>query len=337
MTFDLVAVGAAIVAGLAMTWISMRFARRFGIVSQPNPIVPQHTRPVAYLGGVGIALGIGVTAGILAWLSPDRAVGIPASIALGGPLFLSIGLVDDLRPFRPLAKLLWQGVAATGVVAATGSAPLIGAPLVDGALAVVWIVVVVNALNVTDVCDGLAGGLAAVSLVGLAAFGTGASPFTWIAAGAVVGFLVLNAPPAKIFLGDAGSHLLGFLLADLTLRHAAGSGPISAPLVMLLVVVVPLFEVAFIVARRVRQGIPWWRGSPDHFALRLQAAGLSKWRVDLLAWGAATLGCAGAWIMVASPWPVRAAAGVMVAGLVVAAWRAIARSNVVRGDRERGA
>jgi UDP-GlcNAc:undecaprenyl-phosphate GlcNAc-1-phosphate transferase len=315
----------------------MRFARRFGIVNQPNPIVPQHTRPVAYLGGVGIALGIGATAVILAWLSPGRAVEIPASIALGGPMFLAIGLVDDLRPFRPLAKLLCQGAAATGVVAATGPAPLIGAPLVDGALAVVWIVVVVNALNVTDVCDGLAGGLAAVSLVGLAAFGTGASPFAWIAAGAVVGFLVLNSPPAKIFLGDAGSHLLGFLLADLTLRYASVSGAISAPLVMLLVVVVPLFEVALIVARRVRQGIPWWRGSPDHFALLLQAAGLSKWRVDLIAWGAAMLGCTGAWIMVADPWPLGAVTGVVVSSLVVAAWRALARWKVVRVDRERGA
>src|SRR5207245_10489868 len=103
-------------------------------------------------------------------------------------------------------------------------------------------------------------------------------------AGASAGFLVFNCPPARIFLGDAGSHLLGFLLAACTMS----SFPVAATwrhyAAVLLLVGVPLFELVFLTVTRIRKGLPWWRGSPDHFSLRLLAAGLSRLQADVVGW-----------------------------------------------------
>ncbi len=109
------------------------------------------------------------------------------------------------------------------------------------------------------------------------------------AAGACIGFLFFNRPPATIFLGDAGSHLLGFLLAAVGILHFRNAPAWTSFVAACLVVAVPLFEFAFLFVIRVRKGIPWWRGSPDHFALRLQARGFSRLGADLIAWTAALI------------------------------------------------
>ena len=153
-----------------------------------------------------------------------------------------------------------------------------------------WIVMLVNAFNVTDVCDGLVAGLSIIGLIMLAHINVTQSFLAMAMAGSCVGFLVFNFPPASIFLGDAGSHLLGFTVAALTL----GMTPKPSewwlrPLQMLLVAMVPLFEVVLLIYTRRRKGIAWWRGSPDHMALRLQSANLSKGQTDTLIWVAASL------------------------------------------------
>jgi UDP-GlcNAc:undecaprenyl-phosphate GlcNAc-1-phosphate transferase len=282
--------------GVAGTALVRRLALHLGIVSQPNPIVAQHTRPVAYLGGLGVAAAAGFAyalaraANVLSPALSQAPAGEHALIA-GGFFFLLLGVVDDLWPFRPAVKFVLQTVAATAAVGLGLGYPWTGWVLLDVSLTVLWIVTLVNAVNFIDVCDGLVGGLAVLLFLFLA-HGTSASPALPLAlAGAAAGFLVFNLPPARIFLGDAGSLSLGFLLAALVLPPVGETSLWPALAVMLLSMAVPLFELVFITTARLAKGLPWWRGSPDHFALRLQAAGWSRLQAALAGWGAALLGC----------------------------------------------
>lgn len=275
------------VAGAVATMLARSFARRIGFVALPNAIVPQHRAPVPYLGGVGVALGGGIAillGGGSAWLSSARLLWCLPFLA-----FLILGLVDDANPFQPGRKFLLQLACAVLACLTGWVAPITGIPLLDGALSCAWIITVVNAVNVTDVCDGLVAGLGVTGLLALAVLVPDARELALIGAGACGGFLLLNRPPATIYLGDAGSHLIGSFLAAAGIacvqRWSVWPGlPCAA-----LLTAVPLFEVLLLVTARRARGIPWWRGSPDHLALRLQAAGFSKWSTDALAWSAGGL------------------------------------------------
>ena len=278
------AFAAATVLAAGATRLARSFAWRFGIVNQPNAIVPQHTRPIAYLGGVGIAAG---TAGVLLladrldWTSHTVA---RADLMVGGVLFLALGVADDLRPFQPFPKFALQVVAAAIVTYLRTRFGPGGVDLLPALLSLLWIVTLVNAVNITDVCDGLAAGLACIQFAALAVLVPADTLWALVIAGSCVGFLFYNLPTASIFLGDAGSHLLGFWLAALTLDLMDSGRSMAQVMQALLIGGVPLLELVFVTTTRIRKGIPWWRGSPDHFSLRLQAAGLSRWTTDTLAW-----------------------------------------------------
>jgi UDP-GlcNAc:undecaprenyl-phosphate GlcNAc-1-phosphate transferase len=258
---------------------SRRLALRLGIVRDPDPFVAQHTRPVACLGGVALAAA---TAGALA-LDADR-VNVSAAMVVGALLFLGTGLLDDVRGLSPARKLALQVVSATVAAALGATLAVSGNRLVDGAAAVVWVVVIVNAVNLTDVCDGLVTGVGVIALLALGA----TEPALWApclaVGGACLGILVFNAPPASIFLGDAGSHFLGFALAMVALEVVRTAQAANLLVSGALVIGVPLFELAFVTFARLKRHEPWWRGSADHFSLRLQAAGLSRWQTDAVAW-----------------------------------------------------
>jgi UDP-GlcNAc:undecaprenyl-phosphate GlcNAc-1-phosphate transferase len=273
--------------GAACTFLVRRFALKHGIVNHPNPIVPQHTRPVAYLGGAGIFIAL-----VLAF--PAAGITIPLRIILGAFCAMLIGLIDDLRPMSPILKLgLQLAVALTAVLFGLVPQVFDGA-LLNTALAVSGIVLLFNAFNLTDVSDGLVSLLMIISCVGLALIGADGSLALGTTA-VILGFLLFNKPDASIFLGDAGSHLLGFLAAVLIFDPVFGSlGSRPGALLLigsLLCVGVPLFELLFLIIVRAGKGIPWYRGSPDHFALRLQKHGFSKLGVLLVAAFAAALLC----------------------------------------------
>lgn len=281
----------AAVAGGLCTAAARAVAPRVGMVSHPNPLVPQHTRTVAYLGGVGVAGGM-AAALWAAWLAgalPATGGLSGAALAGGGAAFLLLGLADDARPFAPGAKLALQAAAA-GLAVALGLRLFPPAPAAaDALLTVAWLLLMVNAVNVTDVCDGLVAGIAALTLAVVAAFVPGLRELAMVGAGACAGFLWFNYPPASIYLGDAGSHLLGFVLAVAAARGAQNPSAATTLASMLLLAGVVLFEVVLLVRARGRRGIAWWRGSPDHFSLRLLARGWSRARTDAAAWSAAVL------------------------------------------------
>ena len=282
------------------TWFARALARRCGVVAKPNPIVSQHTRSVACLGGAGIAVGVLVSLGILAALTPtsarDTYLGDRLILALpvAGAGYLVLGLVDDVVKLRPALKFVGQSIVAIVAISMGMVAPCTGQPLVDAALSWFWIVTLVNAFNMTDVCDGLVGGLSLVTFAFIGLSGPGFDPLALAVAGACAGFLFFNIPRATIFLGDGGSHLLGFLAAAGTMnliRDATSADRVIVFAQVVLFVAVPLFESVFITLVRVRKREPWWRGSPDHFSLRMQAAGLTALQTDVIAWAAAVILC----------------------------------------------
>jgi UDP-GlcNAc:undecaprenyl-phosphate GlcNAc-1-phosphate transferase len=271
-----VATAACVVTSFAARMLAVRF----DFVSAPHPLVSAHRKPVAYLGGVAVAVSA-----LVALVALGQLRDLGAAVIAGGLLFLTIGLLDDLRPRAPGRKLFLQAACAGVAVALGLGLPVSGIDAVDAVAGVIWIVIVVNAVNVTDVCDGLVAGLSAVALLAFALLEPDSRPLAVAVAGACLGFLVFNAPEASLFLGDEGSHFVGFCLAVPTLAPAGSDGVPAKFVAGLLVLGVPLFELFFVAVVRRRKGLPSWRGSADHFAIRLQSAGLSRWQTDSLAWG----------------------------------------------------
>jgi len=280
----------AISGAAAATWLTRKLALRFSIVANPNPIVPQHLEPVAYLGGLGLAGGLFCALVVTGGLELD-------AISVGALGMLLLGLIDDLRPLQPLHKLLAQGLVAATAVAMGLGAAITGHFILDDAIVCFLVVAWVNAVNLTDVCDGLVAGLAAIALLGLFALTGFKDPLAPLAAAACLGFLLFNKPAATIYLGDAGSHLLGFLLAAVSIGAIARGHSWQADLAAVLCSLVFVFELLFLVFVRRSRGLPWWRGSPDHFSLRMQAGPFSRWQTVLLAWTAGTVAAGSALLL----------------------------------------
>jgi UDP-GlcNAc:undecaprenyl-phosphate GlcNAc-1-phosphate transferase len=280
----------ALVAGVLLTWLARAFARWRGIVNHPNPIIPQHTESVAYLGGVAILFGIAAALAAVGLLeriglmSSRNLPVIPWQVALPAVLFAAMGTADDLLSFSPKRKLALQLALSTLAVWLGAALPLTGNMFVDATVSILWFTVMVNAFNLTDVCDGLLAGIACVMLVATAFLVPEIAGIALVCCGVILGFLVFNLPPASIYLGDGGSHLLGFICAVLLMAGAQRHSPWPFAASALLIAAVPLFELVFLVVVRARKGLPWWRGSPDHFSLRLQKSGFSRFATDMIAW-----------------------------------------------------
>ena len=212
------------------------------------------------------------------------------ALELGGILagalgMLIVGLWDDRRELRPAAKFFGQFLVAL-LVAASGARITLFVPnvLFHYTITILWVLTVVNAFNFMDNMNGLCTGLGAIGawqfatiaslqgqyLVGLIAF---------LAFGALLGFLPYNFPRARAFLGDAGSHLVGYLLAVLailphfyTTRHPRR----WAVLIPLLILAVPLADMVWVVLLRWRKGQPFYIGDTNHLSHRLVRTGLSR-------------------------------------------------------------
>ncbi len=277
-------------------------AVRTGIVNAPNPLVVSHTRPVAYLGGVAILIAV-AAASLLIDPFPRHVVVVAA--LCGG-----LGLIDDLRPFRAPTKLLAQIVTAAAAVAITGGSWW----------EAVAIVVFVNCFNLTDVCDGLVTGLSMIAFAAWAATTPAIAPVALSFSAACLAFLLFNAPDASIYLGDCGSHVLGGAFAAMACEALRGPRPAAAAASALLLAAIPILETLFIITERRRHGRRWWKGSRDHYSLRLQAAGWSKQRVLAASYAAALLFAVAAAIVGRGTFYVTATAVAVVAAFAGVAW-----------------
>lgn len=287
--------------GVTLTWIIRHWAIKMNIVNKPNPIIPQHIKPVAYLGGVAILLSI-IIAVIYAYYFQSDLLNqlykpyLPIiAITRGAVGYLALGVYDDLKQLKALPKFICQLILAVICVLLGIQTNLFHIFYFDFLFSIFWIVLIVNALNFTDVCDGLVAGICVITFLTVGILNTEFRTFSFLISGTTLGFLFFNLPRASIFLGDAGSHLLGFILAALAISGSQNLSLLDAAVWMWLLCSVPLFELIFITSIRVYKGKPWWKGSPDHFSLRLQKAGLSRLQIDFLAGGISvcivTIGC----------------------------------------------
>ena len=304
-------------------------------------------RPIPNIGGIGISVGallpllLGLT---LITFGGDRLSELPLignateafgdrlasqrtvwwMIALGGVGIHILGLVDDRRAVGPWKKLIIQLGLASAVVVG-GDLRLVTALDVFGpagvatsaVITVVWIVALCNAINFLDNMDGLAGGVAAIAAaVFLAATIINGQWFTAVAfgllCGSLMGFLVHNVPPARIFMGDGGSLLVGWMLATLTVRttfvdtsdseFALGSAWYGV-LMPVVVLAVPLYDLVAVTLLRISQGRSPLVGDQQHLSHRLVWLGLSKRSAVVVIWAlTAATGVGGIVLGSVAPW-----------------------------------
>lgn len=268
----------ALALGLSV-WLTplMREAGlRFGIVDRPDGRLKTHREPVPYLGGLGLFLAF-----LLALAFTVEFSETVLALLLGGSILVLIGLIDDLGQLGPWTKLAGQLVAVVVLVKSGVFIQLVFLPPWAALpLSVLWLLAVTNAFNLIDIMDGLAAGTAAVAALVLASVahlgGNGTDATILLAlAGSCVGFLRYNLEPARIYMGDAGSTFLGFLLGAMAMSNAYTRTNDLAAVAPALILGVPLFDMLFVMYIRWRRGLPVMLGSPDHVALRLR-----KWRLS---------------------------------------------------------
>lgn len=262
-----------------------------------------HEKPTPILGGVGIFLGFGTVVwlgSLLFWrdplaLPPVRRGILPLSpgeaLVAASTLAFLVGLVDDFVQLRPPAKMAGQVLAASVLLMNGIGLWLTGIYVLDALLSLLWFVGVTNALNLLDNMDGLAGGVAfiAASFLGVIFFMAGSLPLAGLAAalaGALLGFLVYNYPPARIFMGDSGSLFLGMLLSGLALSPGPGlSRSLLAILaVPALILAVPILDTTLVTVSRVLEGRSPAEGGRDHSSHRLVSLGMSEERAVWVLW-----------------------------------------------------
>jgi UDP-GlcNAc:undecaprenyl-phosphate GlcNAc-1-phosphate transferase len=334
----LLAFFAATVLALSLTPLAIRIAWAIGFLDRPNTVLKTQRQPVAYLGGLAVALAfVGALFSVKAGRMPTLDQGIwPGSlhvlrgvyaITLGGFIALGLGLLDDKHALSPRAKFLGQIAGAVVLVLCGIRVRFITVPWASIAVTVLWVVTVTNALNFIDIMDGLAASFGLVASLAFLAFAlnSGRSNDALAAAalaGACLGFLPYNFQPARIYLGDAGSHFLGFALSAISLNLGYSHQNELAVFSPMAILALPLFDLLLMIVIRTRKGIPPWKGSPDHVPLRLKTLGWSVRRVVLtLAVATAAISSV---IYAASFLPLRAAllawAVFGLAGLALAAW-----------------
>lgn len=307
---------------ICVTAVSVPAARRIFSRSSDGPRWREDAVPLAG----GVAMGLGFASALVVFGGDVPGVGWIVGASLVG---LGVGLVDDLRALSPVAKL--GGQVATGITLAGGVRPdLPGGDIVGALATTVLTVVVINAVNVFDNIDAAAG---AVSLVAVAAVwiwwetGSGPTEIPASLTGAIAGFLVLNLPPARVFMGDAGSHFLGASLTALVVLDGGRVGAVGDPSPLLVVAVplvllaVPIYDAVFVAVERYRHHRPVSVGGLDHTSHRLARLGLGTAAVvAVLALAAAASAGVASLAAVDGPW-FALGTGVLAVAAVTVWWR----------------
>jgi UDP-GlcNAc:undecaprenyl-phosphate GlcNAc-1-phosphate transferase len=276
----------AAVVTLVTTPLTARLAVRVGAIDLPRDR-DLHEAPVPRLGGLAILAGILVAA--LIFMPFDAQTrGILAGALVAG----IVGSIDDLYDLPPAAKLAGQVAAAAIPVAAgvrveTFTLPFLGAVDLSatggGILTGLAMVAVMNVVNFTDGVDGLAAGVCTISaatfaVIALSLDRVDAGILAAITAGAALGFLWHNFHPASVFMGDAGSNLLGLMLACIAVQGVLKTAAVVALVFPLVVLAVPILDTAFVVAKRFKYRRPAWEADTEHFHHRMARIGFSQRR-----------------------------------------------------------
>jgi UDP-GlcNAc:undecaprenyl-phosphate GlcNAc-1-phosphate transferase len=265
----------ALTLAVGVTPVVRLVAFRAGVVDNPGPRkIHQHTIPL--LGGLAIYM-----ASVVAMLVFGERSYLSQSLGIlsGATLIMIVGIFDDRRGLRPYVKLGGQVVAALLLVASGVQVEFLRHPFLNVVVTIFWIVAITNAMNLLDNMDGLSGGIAAIAsgFFFLLAAGSGQFLVGTLAVallGACLGFLKYNFKPASIFMGDAGSLFLGYMLATLGLKLRFDHPDTITWMIPIFVLGVPIFDTTLVVISRLRRGLnPLTTPGKDHVSHRLVRLG----------------------------------------------------------------
>ncbi len=289
--------GVPLVLSLILTPIIKKIAIKINAVDYPEER-KVHSKVMPRLGGVaifissfiGILLFADITSEPLLW------------IMLGGLVIIILGIIDDIRPLSAKVKLIFQVFAAFIVILGGINIEFINVPMSDKVIylggwsyliTILWIVGITNALNLIDGLDGLATGVASISLAAIFIMSytmgnTLVMVITLILLGSSLGFLVYNFYPAKIFLGDSGSLYLGYFLATLSIMGFKNVAVVSF-LFPVIILAVPIFDTTFAIIRRFRLKVPITIADKGHLHHCLYEMGFSHRKTVLIIYGISVL------------------------------------------------
>jgi len=268
------------VVSLVLTPLAIRAALRLGVLDRPGEH-KSHRTPTPYLGGVAIVLAVTLAIAAAALVRGETVATLTQLLGiLAIALAMSAtGLVDDLRGLPVAARFGLQLAAAAGLWVLEVRVDLTGEVLVDLPLTILWTVGITNAMNLLDNMDGLSASTATIASLwfGAIAMVNGqflVSALAFAVAGAAAGFLRDNRPPARIYMGDAGSLFLGTMLASLGMLLSLERGVLVTAAVPVLILTVPVLDTALVTVARIRHGISPFQGGRDHTSHRLVRVGL---------------------------------------------------------------
>jgi UDP-GlcNAc:undecaprenyl-phosphate/decaprenyl-phosphate GlcNAc-1-phosphate transferase len=284
-----------IVVGALTPWMR-KFAIQINFIDQPNAAHKSHSEGVPYLGGIAIIFGILSVTFAAVFTQESMRSNLLTALSLLGPAFAlgMVGLIDDYKSLNPLPRFVAQtiaGIITASIVVITNS---IGNPtgnvLLDVGVTIFWIVGISNSINFFDNLDGGAAGSIFVTSFALSVLSESTDQYLIRAmsltiCGAMLGFLIWNKSPARIYMGDAGALFLGTIIATLTIRLDpnvnSATKSFSIPVLLL---AVPILDTTVAVFSRIRRGKSIFKGGHDHLSHRLIRKGLSKKETAFVLW-----------------------------------------------------
>ncbi|MDR3305190.1 MAG: undecaprenyl/decaprenyl-phosphate alpha-N-acetylglucosaminyl 1-phosphate transferase [Clostridiales Family XIII bacterium] len=299
----------AFAVAAAVTPLSMRIAEKIGAIDVPGDARRMHSAPVPRLGGLAIAVSFLIVMFICreqvlqryAWvLDSAEILEKLTAVFIGGIIIFIVGLIDDMLNLKAWIKLIGQAGCAAAAFFLGVRIPAIGlfgwqfstesGVVVSFIITVLWLVAITNMINLIDGLDGLAAGVSGIAAIAIAyadyIHGQYTAAFAMVVlAGAAFGFLPFNFFPAKVFMGDSGAMFLGFTLASLSIIGPAKSATIMATIAPVLVLGVPVFDVAFAMIRRRIRGKSIFSADKGHLHHQLTRIGMGQRRSVLMLYG----------------------------------------------------
>jgi UDP-GlcNAc:undecaprenyl-phosphate GlcNAc-1-phosphate transferase len=254
------------VLSLVLVSLARAMAFRLNVMDQAGDPLKIHSKPVPYMGGVGFGLAFLLVVG--AWWTLGRRWSAETVGVLCCVVSMTIlGLVDDVRGMRPGRRLACQLAAGLLMWASGFRVNIVPVPPVSMVLTAVFVAGLINAVNMFDGLDGLAGGAVSLSAVGFGLVfiirGLQYATPAFALVGVLLGFLVFNFEPASIFMGDAGAYLLGVILSLFAIVVMEG-GDIRSSLAAILLIGAPLFDAGITIVRRRMAGEEVTKGDRNH-------------------------------------------------------------------------
>ncbi|MCU0287676.1 MAG: undecaprenyl/decaprenyl-phosphate alpha-N-acetylglucosaminyl 1-phosphate transferase [Acidobacteria bacterium] len=255
------------------TPIIRKVAFRYNLLDIPDDRLKKHKEPVPYMGGVIVYFAVIAPVSLFPVFRFSQEL---LGILFASSILLIVGLFDDFKAINPGTKFLFQ-VVATYILIKSGIRINLSflAPWLNVSLTFLWILSIINAFNIIDILDGFSSSIGAVSCLTLFVISlynekTMISILTLSLAAALFGFLKFNWEPAKIYLGDAGSMVLGIIIGSLTIIGDYSEYNNLAFISGAMILAIPIFDMIYVIILRLLQGKSPFFGSPDHFALRLK-------------------------------------------------------------------